>query len=104
MKKDTVTIGSVTQVMIMSQTLFVKEALVPDLVARREKEKESLGKGSAAKMPNSFAQSPSGKYFLAEYIRGSPIWKTTRFWEEAFYDGYAAEMLKYPETKRWHSQ
>jgi len=77
-------------VMIMSQTLFCRAVDIIDLL-----------EASAGKKCSEI--SSSEKVFLADYLRDHDIWKDLRFWNQAFYDSFAEEIDKCPDTKKWHS-
>lgn len=78
-------------VMIMSQTLFCRAVDIVDLLV------SSTGKKCSG------AISKSEKVFLADYLRDHDIWKDLRFWNQAFYDSFAEEIDRCPDTKKWHS-
>lgn len=42
--------------------------------------------------------------YIQVAIASHPMWREIRFWEEAFYDSYAAELKKHIAVRRWHSQ
>jgi len=78
-------------VMIMSQTLFCRAVEIVDLL------EVSPGKKALPEVDG------NAKVFLADYLRDHAIWKDLRFWNQAFYDSFAEEIAKCPDTKKWHS-
>jgi len=78
-------------VMIMSQTLFCRAVEIVDLLEVHPGKKV---------LPE---VSGNEKVFLADYLRDHAIWKDLRFWNQAFYDSFAEEIDKCPDTKKWHS-
>ena len=112
-KSNPIDIKPAKLVMIMSQSLYVRKTHVIDLLNDIEindyepnnDDNKFNGNNTSKKhgKRNSFLPKKD-KLFLADRLKDNVVWKSEKFWKEAYCDSVQQELRKYPKIKRWHSE